>query len=320
MNAIRFVDLFCGLGAFHQILKKYNGECVFACDIDERVRKIYYDNHGIMPEGDINNINMNNIPEHEILCAGFPCQSFSIAGKKSGFDDETKGQLFFRILDVIDAKLPQVVILENVKNILSIDNGNTIKRIVSELEKRQYNVSYKVLNSVFFGSPQCRERIFIVGLQGDKTFEFPTEIKTNIKVVSDILCNDENSSSSIITDRYTVEKVDTLCRSYKPKIAYRLINKTTGKGGRQGERVYDISHPGTTICASSGGPGAKTGLYYIDEKIRRLNVVECLRMFGFPESYIYNVDDNKMLFYLGNSIVTNVIDAIICQLTTTFIN
>lgn len=320
MSTIRFVDLFCGLGAFHHVLAKYNGKCVFACDIDERVRSIYYKNYGIKPHGDINKINVNDIPEHDILCAGFPCQPFSIAGNKNGFDDEEKGMLFFRILDIIDAKCPPVVILENVKNIASINNGNTLKRIVSELYNRNYSVSYKVMNSVCFGSPQCRERMFIVALQGDAPFTFPQGTRQDVKVIRDILLNDYIDNRNDFLDKYNTEPVETQSVPHKPKMIYKLVNKKTGKGGRQGERVYDVLHPGTTVCASSGGPGSKTGLYMVNNKVRRLCVTECLRMFGFPDDYMYDVDDNRMLFYLGNSIVTNVIDAIINQLTTTYIN
>lgn len=320
MSNLRFIDLFCGLGAFHHVLKKYNGECVFACDIDERVRTIYEQNHGVKPDGDINEIDITNIPEHDVLCAGFPCQSFSIAGKKEGFDDVNKGQLFFSILKIIDAKLPQVVILENVKNIATIDSGNTLKRIVSELQKREYVVSCKVLNAVYYGSPQCRERMFIVALQGDTPFEFPTEDRDNIVNVRSIVHDNDTNDNLAIEDKYTLKEMNSKDFPHKPKIVYSLVNKKTGKGGRQGERVYDIDHPGATICASSGGPGSKTGLYMINNKIRRLNVTECLRMFGYPDDYKYEVDDNRMLFYLGNSIVTNVIDAIVTQLLTTYIN
>jgi DNA (cytosine-5)-methyltransferase 1 len=320
MHCIKFIDLFCGLGAFHYVLRKYNGKCVFACDIDEGVRNIYHKNYHIMPHGDINNIDVNNIPEHDLLCAGFPCQSFSIAGKKEGFNDKTKGNLFFRILDIIDAKLPQIVILENVKNIITINNGNILKRIVSELEQREYKVSFKIMNSVYYGSPQCRERVFIVALQGKENFMFPNDDKTNIKVVRDIIDTHQAIISNNIMQKYKIEKIESKSKEYKPKMIYKLINKKTEKGGRQGERVYDISHPGATICASSGGPGSKTGLYLIDDTVRRLNVKECLKMFGFPDDYIFDVDENKMLFYLGNSIVTNVIDAIINKLAITSMN
>lgn len=311
--SIRYIDLFCGLGAFHHVLRRYNAECVFACDIDNRVREIYERNYGMKPQGDINDVDINNIPEHNLLCAGFPCQPFSIAGKQSGFQDKVKGTLFFKILEIIDAKNPEMIILENVKNLSTIDNGNTMKTIIENLEERGYNVFTKVLNSVYFGSPQCRERLFIVALSCGRQFQFPENNTQTIMKVQDVLEHSTNNNVEY-QEKYELKKVNSRSVATKPKIIYALVNMKTGKGGRQGERVYDINHPGPTICASSGGPGAKTGLYMVEQKIRRLTVLECLRMFGFPDDYRYHVDESKMLFYLGNSIVTNVIDGIIQKL------
>jgi DNA (cytosine-5)-methyltransferase 1 len=147
---IKYIDLFCGLGAFHTAFDfisnsciKYN--CVFACDIDDNVRKIYQANHKIKPAGDINNVDIAKMPDFDILCGGFPCQPFSIAGKKEGFDNKIKGNLFFNILKIIDIKNPNTVILENVKNLLTINNGDTFKTIKSELVKRGYFTSHKIL-------------------------------------------------------------------------------------------------------------------------------------------------------------------------------
>jgi DNA (cytosine-5)-methyltransferase 1 len=307
--ARKFIDLFCGLGAFHHVLKEQGHECVFACDIDERVRHIYETNYGIKPMGDITAIDVNTIPSHDILCGGFPCQSFSIAGNKEAFENETKGQLFFKILQIIDCKNPEVLLLENVKNLVSINNGETFKTIIHELEKRKYNIQYKVLNSVFFGSPQCRERVYIVGVKENSNinFTFPIEDTTNIITIKDVLFEKENEEYLNCESRYSLNKIDSRNYRHKPKIVYALFNKVTQKGGRQGERVYDTNYPGPTICASSGGPGSKTGLYFINEKIRKLNVIECLRMFGYPDEFMFNVDEARMIHYLGNSIVVNVI-------------
>lgn len=325
MHDIRYVDLFCGLGAFHQAFKKYlNTKCVFACDIDNNVRKIYSDNHGVCPHGDIHSIEPSNIPDHDILCAGFPCQPFSIAGNKQGFDDQVKGNLFFSILGIIDVKKPLCVVLENVKNIQSIDKGRTFRRIIDELEQREYVVSFKVLNAVEFGSPQQRERMFVVATKHPlKKIEFQTTTSLPVsKTIKDILTQDGTDSCFDYSQKYVLKSVQGGSSNLKkPRMIYSLEHKQSGKGGRQGERVYDINHPGITVCAGSGGPGAKTGLYKVgDDSIRRLNVVECLRMFGFPDDFKYShiVDDGKMLFYLGNSIVVNVVDSIINRILRTF--
>jgi DNA (cytosine-5)-methyltransferase 1 len=165
---IKYIDLFCGLGAFHYAFnslqtKSEKYKCVFACDIDENVRKIYAENYGLTPEGDINNVNPEKIPDFDILCGGFPCQPFSIAGKKEGFEDKVKGNLFYAILKIIDAKNPSTVILENVKNLLTINGGETFNIIIAELEKRGYVVAHKIIDSKYYGSPQSRQRLFIVG-------------------------------------------------------------------------------------------------------------------------------------------------------------
>lgn len=316
---IKYIDLFCGLGAFHTAFDymsnsniKYN--CVFACDIDDNVRKIYKANHKIEPFGDINNVDIDKMPDFDILCGGFPCQPFSIAGKKEGFDDKIKGNLFFSILKIIDIKNPNTIILENVKNLLTINNGDTFKTIKNELEKRGYFINHKILDSKYYNSPQSRQRLFIIGNK-QKSFIFPTEIKNNIIPVSRIIDNTETRFLNY-NDKYKLEKCNENENKNNCKMLYKLVHKITNNGGRQGERVYSINHCGPTICASSGGPGAKTGLYYIDNKVRRLNAVEGIGMFGFDNNYIWDefVKEEDMLFYLGNSIVVDVIKIILKSL------
>lgn len=303
---MRYVDLFCGLGAFHQAFDRHGGfECVMACDIDEGVRKIYHENYGIVPLGDINEIADDQIPEFDVLTAGFPCQPFSIAGKKAGFDDMRRGNLFFRILEILDLRNPETVILENVKNLETINNGDTLKFIVEQLQQRGYHVVYKVLDSKKFRCPQSRKRIYIVGNKRVPDIEFPIESGDIVPVSSiiDHTVDDEFQFS----DKYDLQPVSSGTMKYK------LINKASGKGGRQGERVYSIDTYGPTICASSGGVGPKTGLYDVNGKIRGLTVSETLCMFGFPTDFkIPNT--KKMLFYLGNSIVVNVVYDIISSL------
>ena len=312
---IKYIDLFCGLGAFHMafnrnniIQNKVKYTCVLASDIDEKVRNIYEENYGIKPEGDINKINIDKIPYFDILCAGFPCQPFSIAGNQKGLKDKKCGNLFYKILEIIDKKQPETLILENVKNLHTIHKGETFNIIKNELKNRDYNVSYKVIDSRFYNSPQSRHRIYII-CNKYKKYKF-REINKPIVPVSTIIDNTITDFFDFTT-KYKLEKC-----SGKSMVKYKLINKKTGKGGRQGERVYDITKCGPTICASSGGPGAKTGLYYFDGKIRTLSINETLKMFGFDNSYKYESLTNKkdMLFYLGNSIVVNVLEELITDL------
>lgn len=311
----KYVDLFCGLGAFHTAFDRNNliqnnikYTCVLACDIDEGVRKIYEENYGIKPEGDINKINIDAMPDFDILCSGFPCQPFSIAGNKQGFQDKTRGNLFYKILEIIDKKQPTTLILENVKNLHTIHKGETFKIIKKELEMRGYYVSYKVIDSKYYNSPQSRHRIYII-CSKESCYKF-REINNQIVPVSSII---DNSITDFLNyeEKYKLEECDG-----NGMMKYKLINKVSGKGGRQGERVYDITKCGPTICASSGGLGAKTGLYDFDGKIRTLSVKETLKMFGFDSSYKYESLTNKnyMLYYLGNSIVVNVVEQLIADL------
>lgn len=312
-RVVKYIDLFCGLGAFHTAFNRQNlidqfkrYECVFACDIDANVRKIYEENYGLCPHGDINTLDIHSMPEFEILCAGFPCQPFSIAGKKEGFDDEVKGNLFYRILEIVDVRKPKTLILENVKNLHTIHGGHTFKTIMTELEKRNYKVNYKIIDSRHYGSPQSRQRIYIVCDQ-ETPYKF-CEMKKPIVPVSSII--DESVEEFLEHEqKYDIRPN----KNAKGMIKSILINKKSGKGGRQGERVYNIDMCGPTICASSGGPGAKTGLYEVNGRLRTLSVKETLQMFGFETTYKYATLANPkhMLFYLGNSIVVNVLEELV---------
>lgn len=315
-STLKYADLCCGLGAFHTTFNKYNEKhniekykCVVAADIDEGIRKVYEENYGIKPSGDIYKMNIDEMPDFDILCAGFPCQPFSIAGNKQGFEDKEKGNIFYRLLEIIDIKQPNTLILENVKNLHSINKGETMNIIKTELENRGYFVSYKVLDSKYYNSPQSRQRIYIICDKNTK-YNFK-DIHNEIVPVSSII--DYTVTDYLdFSDKYNLVK----CSGKKSMMKYKLVNKTTGKGGRQGERIYSIDNCGPTICASSGGPGAKTGLYEINNKFRQLSVKECLLMFGFSDTYKYDTlgNNKKMLFYLGNSIVVNVLDEIIDSL------
>jgi len=242
------------------------------------------------------------------------CQPFSIAGKKEGFEDKIKGNLFYAILKIIDIKTPNTIVLENVKNLLTIDGGETFNTINTELQKRGYIVSFKIIDSKYYNSPQSRQRLFIIGSK-IKKYEFPLEPSKTITPVSSIIDFTETKYLSY-EHKYKLEKCKENGTKNNCKMLYKMIHKISNNGGRQGERVYSIDSCGPTICASSGGPGAKTGLYYIDTKVRRLNVNEGLKMFGFDENYKWNtiVKNEEMLFYLGNCIVVDVVKVLLSNL------
>ena len=169
MNKFKYIDLFCGIGGFHQALSDLGGECVYACDIDADCRKTYERNYGIKPEGDITKTDEKDIPHHNVLCAGFPCQAFSKAGKRLGFADETKGTLFFDILRILRYHKPEYALLENVRNLASHDHGNTWKVIHDSLIETGYNVidNPVIFSPHYIGVPQHRERVFIMCVRKD---------------------------------------------------------------------------------------------------------------------------------------------------------
>ena len=245
------------------------------------------------------------------------CQPFSIAGNGEGFKDTVKGNLFYDILKIIDAKKPPMCILENVKNLETHDNGNTFNTIKNELMGRGYMITSKVINATEYGSPQARQRIFIVATR-DKQFVIPNGSGI-VHTVASILDPTVNRND-IDNGKYTLKaKSEKPVVPSKPHVVYDIMSKASGKGGRQGERVYSTDAVGITVCASSGGPGAKTGLYKVGNTIRRLTVKETLGMFGFPSDYKFpGVSSEDCLFYLGNSIVVNVPLAFVPTVRTWF--
>lgn len=169
MKSFKFIDLFCGIGGFHQAMKSLGGECVFASDIDEDCRKTYEVNYGITPVGDITKIEAADIPPHDVLCGGFPCQAFSKAGNRLGFDDPTKGTLFFDICRILKYHHPKYVLLENVRNLASHDHGRTWNVIHDKLEELGYNLLPEpvIFSPHYLGIPQHRERVYIMCIRKD---------------------------------------------------------------------------------------------------------------------------------------------------------
>ena len=167
MSKFTFIDLFSGIGGFHQAMKNLGGECVLASEIDQNAINTYRINYGMDSGYDINDIKDEMIPNHDVLCAGFPCQTFSKAGKQMGFKDPTKGTLFFQIKRILLAKKPKFIVLENVRNLLTHDHHNTWNIIKQELEATDYNIKAIVMSPHQLGIPQLRERVYILGIRKD---------------------------------------------------------------------------------------------------------------------------------------------------------
>ena len=190
LNGKKFIDLFCGLGGFRLALESYGAKCVFSSDIDKHVSETYRDNFGDYPLSDITKVDERDIPKHDILCAGFPCQAFSISGKQKGFED-TRGTLFREVVRIAKYHQPELLLLENVKNLEKHDNGRTFKVIKENIENIGYNMYSKVINASRYGVPQSRERIYMVCIRKDvdnKNYKFPLPINKE-RCVKDILIN-----------------------------------------------------------------------------------------------------------------------------------
>lgn len=213
-NGFKFIDLFCGIGGFHQALSSLGGICVFASDIDEDCRKTYALNYGITPAGDITKIEAADIPSHDVLCAGFPCQAFSKAGNRLGFDDSTKGTLFFDVCRILEFHKPKFALLENVRNLAGHDNGNTWKVIYEKLTKLGYNVLPEpiIFSPHYIGIPQHRERVYIMCVRKDlgsiKPYRFSNDDLISCSI--DSVLQDDNDIRDIENYRISFELEDLI--------------------------------------------------------------------------------------------------------------
>lgn len=205
----KFIDLFSGIGGFHQAMVQLGGECVLASEIDEPAIETYLENYGIDSNVNVRDVDAKDIPNFDVLCAGFPCQTFSKAGKQMGFNDETKGTLFFEIERILKAKHPKYIILENVRNLVSHDNGNTWRVITEHLTACGYRLTANplIVSPHQFGIPQLRERVVILGKYDPKHIDEPLPINFD-----HLLSKEENSIYSIIEDsaddKYTISEYE----------------------------------------------------------------------------------------------------------------
>lgn len=313
-----FIDLFAGIGGFHLALQSFGSKCVFASEWDKNAAKTYEDNFGLIPFGDITQIKEQDIPNHDILCGGFPCQAFSVSGKQKGFED-TRGTLFFDIARIVNEHKPKVLFLENVKNLAKHDNGKTVKKIITTLENLDYIIFSKVLNSSNFGLPQNRERLFIVAFKNTldaSTFQFPTLVNNSI-CLNDILEIEPQKAKIVdrpdiaIYKNYSLlDVVDTQGNLPNKPLQIGKVNK-----GGQGERIYHPLGHAITLSAYGGGVGSKTGLYLINGKVRKLSPRECARVQGFPDSFFINPTDTQAYKQFGNSVSVNVLQYILIEIS-----
>ncbi|MBA7587324.1 IS1595 family transposase ISCco3 [subsurface metagenome] len=360
---MRYIELFAGIGGFRLGLEKafcnkdrgtlskekrehkqnnvytkskHQAICVFANEWDKYACQIYRKNfgEGELYEEDITKISAESIPDFDLLTAGFPCQSFSIAGKRKGFGD-TRGTLFFEICRIAEAKKPNLLLLENVKGLLNHDGGNTFRIILDSLSELGYNCEWEVLNSKNFGVPQNRERVFIVGhlrgKGGQKVFPIGSTMRKSnesskrqtsgcVKGVSGRIQND---------DTYLIYKGAIMSKQNKKWLE---DGKELSRNFPQGQRVYSDRGISSTIAGNAGGLGGKTGLYKVSPTlygfkhgthkhfneilpkqlglIRCLTPTECERLQGFPDGWTRGLSDTQRYKCLGNAVTVNVIEEI----------
>lgn len=296
---IRYIDLFCGIGGFRYAANSafeklgLNGECVFSSDIDKFVQESYAANFSEKPVGDITKINAKEIPNFDLLFGGFPCQAFSICGLQKGFADNTRGTLFFDIARIIKEKQPQAFVLENVKNLASHDNGNTLKTILSVLrDELDYHVDYHLLNALDFGLPQKRERIVIIGSK--KPFEMKWEFNIEErKTLNDILEKDIDKKYYASVEITAKRKSMHTANEY-PSIWHE------NKSGNISSYPYS--------CALRAGASYN---YLLVNGERRLTPREMLRLQGFPDSFKIVVSDTQIRKQAGNAIPVDMVAKVI---------
>lgn len=311
MKQFTFIDLFCGIGGFRQALESVGGTCVFSCDKNKNARLTYQSNYGDMPDGDITKIEAKDIPPFNILCAGFPCQPFSIAGKQRGFADE-RGTMFFEIARIITYHKPEIVFLENVANLARHDGGNTLKIITGTLKKLGYHVKCEVLKASDYGCATIRKRIYFVCFRKDlkAKFSFPESFESNIAV--------EDFLNQEVDEHYYIDRPDIVF--YKPDITERVHDTYRmgyiGSIG-QGRRIYSVKGLSPTFVVSARGPAGGTESYYINGRVRRLTPDECKRIMGFPDNFIFPVKEERAYEQLGNSVAVPVLKAIAKQIMET---
>jgi DNA (cytosine-5)-methyltransferase 1 len=298
----KFIDLFAGIGGIRIPFEELGGECVFSSEIDKFARETYHANFGHYPSGDIEEIDPKDIPKHDLLLAGFPCQPFSQAGLGKGFEDD-RGTLFFQIEKILKQHKPKVILLENVKRFKTHDKGNTFRVVKERLNRLGYKVSAEILSGKDFGVPQNRERIYIVGLKNGKSFSFPkpTCKKTSVGAIL---------QKKIDFGPYTIS--DRLWEGHQ-----RRKREHAKKGNGFGYSLFNQKSPYTnTISARYYKDGSEILIEQRGKNPRKLTPREASRLQGFPENYKIVVSNVQAYKQFGNSVCVPVVRAIAKNLRT----
>lgn len=295
---MKYISLFAGIGGFDLALNRCGHECVFANEWDKYAATIYRRNIGELNTSDIRLVRAYDIPNHELLVGGFPCQAFSVAGKRAGFSD-TRGTLFFEIARILENKRPRYFLLENVRGLLSHDGGKTFQTIIRVLSELGYDLQWQILNSKYFGVPQNRERIFIIGSIRGSTRPQVFPILRSDSDVDQGNKEGANRVADTITTRYAGRNGRGTHIAIQD---VRGIKKNqNGKGYKEAEETYTIDTLSTQGILA-------------DQMIRRLTPLECERLQGFPDGWTEGVSDSQRYKCLGNAVTVNVVEYLIKQI------
>lgn len=309
-DKIKFIDLFAGLGGFRIALENNGGKCVFSSEIDKYARETYKNNFGEEPSGDIIKIKSEMIPDHDILCAGFPCQPFSIAGKRLGFED-ARGTLFFEVARILRDKRPKAFILENVAGIVSHDDGNTLNTIISILEELEYSIVWSVLNAKDYGVPQNRNRWYCVGVD-NRLFRnisekdiFPKKTKLTT-FISDFIEDDVDSCYDV--SEIAIRNMEKHIDDFMKKKNYNEGQPIIANNIRPSRVSFSRNGISPCLTAKMGTGGNNVPVIY--SLRRKFTETECLKIMGFPSDYKIKPNYSQSYKQLGNSVVVKLIEQI----------
>jgi len=313
---MKFIDLFCGIGGFRIAFENAGGKCVFSSDIDKFACETYHNNFSEFPLSDISMINEKELPDFDILCAGFPCQPFSIGGLRKGFQD-TRGTLFFDIERILREKQPEAFILENVKGLVNHNNGKTLDVIVNKLGSRinfkenfnkfedclDYDLHFKVINSKDFGVPQNRERIYIIGFKKKSTFNFP--FSNSEKKLTEIIDYSvpNNTISKILN-----YNIDLHLEDHKKYLEIKSLEYLLAYEVRKSRCTFRYDNLAPTLTAKMGTGGNNVPV--LVNQRRKLTTDECLRIQGYPEYFKIKPNNSQSYKQIGNSVSVPVIKSL----------
>lgn len=297
----RFIDLFAGIGGMRLAFEAAGGSCVFSSEWDPLAQQTYEANHGDRPHGDITKVHEEDVPEHDVLLAGFPCQPFSIIGSRNGFAD-TRGTLFFEIERILKLRRPTAILLENVKQFRTHDGGRTCATVVESLRRLGYRTHVTVLNALDYGVAQRRERTFIVGFQDDVTFAWPEPYSWR-KSLDEVLEPEDSIDPKLIASEFIQKKRLARLAEQGLEPKYPTIWHEN-KGGHIGMHPYS--------CALRHNASYN---YLLVNGRRRPSSRELLRLQGFPDSFKIAIDHAAIRAQTGNSVAVPCIAAIAAQMT-----